>query len=126
MASYFLSYMSYCTGYRVAQVRLLFSLRFSDKNNPLHGVPLAYVHWFSDPKKDKDIRMYRVTRAVKNKRPIGAVIPVDSISRFVQLIPYFGSNAMREPMMSFRNSMDICEFFYINPFADRETFLALC
>jgi hypothetical protein len=111
-------------GYRVAQVRLLFRVRLVDVWNVLHGERLAYVQWFSEPKPrhEKDILMYEVSRQDSGPRT-GAIIPMSSIARFVQLIPKFGS--VIADQISSANSMDIVRDYYVNSFADKEIYQAV-
>jgi hypothetical protein len=113
-------------GYQVAQVRLVFRLKFIGGRHPLHQVPLVYVQWFSPfrQKPEKNIRMYLVDRLEGNAfgRPSN-VLPLDCINRFVQLIPQFGyavDNRLTE-----ENSADICKHYYVNRFADKEIYQAV-
>lgn len=113
-------------GYRVAQVRLIFSLQFDEKTHPFHSKTCAYVEWFSELRvPEKDIKMYRVQRVIHDGKRAGDIIPIEAISRFVQLVPYFGVNATKEPAMTAANSMDVCRYFYLNSFADKEIFLSV-
>jgi hypothetical protein len=110
--------------YRVGQVRLIFKIQCRDENNPLDGVPLVYVHWFSKPAEvaEDGINMYLVERSINlttNER-YGAVVPQSSISRFVQLIPQFGSRV--HPSLTAGNSLEKVRLFYINSFGDKEIY----
>ncbi|KAF9222828.1 hypothetical protein BS17DRAFT_836007 [Gyrodon lividus] len=58
-----------------------------------------------------------------NKLPLGDIIPMDSVCQVVQLIPKFGAAALLE--MTCDNCLDIARQFYINSFADKETFHAI-
>jgi hypothetical protein len=128
-SSSLLSLTSYCghriTGYRVAQVRLLFRLHMSYTGHHVHRVPLAYVQWFSRPKAvaEPNICMYQVSRDDASGIRRGSIIPLDAISRFVQLIPKFGSLAADE--LTSVNSMDICRDYWVNSFADKEIYQAV-
>jgi hypothetical protein len=111
------------TGYRVAQVRLLFRPYLDDTSHPAHNRPLAYVQWFSRPKPaaEKDICMYVVSREDRPGRSRrGDVIDMTSIARFVQLIPKFGSVASNH--LTTENTMELCRDFWINSFADKEIY----
>jgi hypothetical protein len=105
-------------GYRVAQVRLLFRVHFVDRFNTPYQEMLAYIQWFSKPKDEpeNDIMMYQVSR-LENAHE---VILLDSISRFVQLVPKFGSCIHED--LSTDTSLDMCRYFYVNSFADKEIY----
>lgn len=114
-------------GHQIAQVRLIFRLKFATNHqHPLHMKALAYVQWFSKTRRtpEPDISMYRVDRRLRpDGGPEGDVIPVEAIARFVQLIPRFGRNASLE--LRAWNSMDRCRSYWVNSFADKESFLAI-
>ncbi|KAF8835183.1 hypothetical protein BDN67DRAFT_992522 [Paxillus ammoniavirescens] len=118
-------------GYRVAQVRVVFTLPpsarrhlFPDINEyvPEH---LAYVEWFSPFSTHPELNhgMYKVTRTIRNGERIASVIPVSSISRSVHLFPKFGAVAPREWTSS--NVLELCNTFYVNPFTDRHAYVTL-
>jgi hypothetical protein len=114
-------------GYRVAQVRLIFTLRFDDPLHPLHEKPLAYVQWFSKPhgRTQKSINMYRVERLMDGAQPKGDIVALSSISRYVQLVPHFGRNTREDRALTELTSMDRCQYFYVNSFADKEIYQAV-
>jgi len=84
---------------------------------------LAYVEWFTplpatpDPKHG----MYRVSRLTENGRRSASVITIGSIVRSIHLIPQFGPVVPRE-WNSF-TVLELCNSFYINPFADVHSYL---
>jgi hypothetical protein len=127
----------------VAQVRLLFKLHLSATSQSQHvgqeggrshypskhqttaeprSVVLAYVQYFSTPTQpDEDILMYRVSRVDQTQNPRrGTVIPLESISRFIQLVPRF--DARVDPQISSETSMEICRSYYINSFATTQIY----
>jgi len=55
--------------------------------------------------------------------PLGDIIPLDSVRQVVQLIPKFGSVVPQE--MTHDNCLDVSQEFFINSFADKETFHAM-
>ena len=57
------------------------------------------------------------------RRRLGAVIELESIARFVQLIPNFEKKA--NVMLSADNSMNKAKSFWVNSFADKEIFQAV-
>jgi len=69
--------------------------------------------------------MYQVERLFRDNRPDGDIISVDSISRFVQLIPRFGPTIGKQTLLTAENSMDSCKSFYVNSFADKEIYQAV-
>jgi hypothetical protein len=68
--------------------------------------------------------MYRVSRKDRgpNQRK-GIVVPLESIARFVQLIPRFDGRV--DPRLSPENSMEICRSYYLNSFATHQIFQAV-
>lgn len=111
-------------GHRVAQVRLVFRLQFASRH-PMHLVPLAYVQWFSKPRRvaEQDIDMYEVKRLRDDGRHCGSVVKLSSIARLVQLIPRFGASV--PPEMNVHNSTELCKVFYVNSFMDKEVYRAV-
>jgi hypothetical protein len=63
----------------------------------------------------------RVERAGSVRR--GSVIALDTISRFVHLVPKFG--AVVSDQLTSENSMDICRDYWVNSFADKEIYQAI-
>jgi len=116
------------SGYRIAQVRVVFELPdrvisevFSnDITPPKH---MAYVEWFGPLSARPDTKhgMYRVSRLIENGHRAASVIALKSIVRSVHLIPQFGPVKPQE-WNSF-TVLDVCNKFYVNPFADVDSFL---
>ena len=100
--------------------RVIPEVFFSLEDTPKH---LAYVEWFTplpvtpDPKHG----MYRVSRQVENGSRSASIIPVESIVRSIHLIPQFGPAVPRE-WGSF-TVLELCNTFYVNPFADVHSYL---
>ncbi|KAI6039085.1 hypothetical protein EDC04DRAFT_2568878 [Pisolithus marmoratus] len=70
------------------------------------------------------IEMFVVQRRFRsNGRPLGDIIPLDNVRQVIQLIPKFGVKAPRE--MTCDNCLDVGREFYLNSFADKETFHAI-
>jgi hypothetical protein len=101
---------------------LIFRLQLVETDVSLHNQYFAYVQWFSPPRStaEKDIIMYGVSRLERNGVQQGDIIPMETIARFVQLIPKFGPRCA--PELTAYNSMDICRHYYINSFADKEIY----
>ena len=55
--------------------------------------------------------------------PLGDIIPLDSVCQLIQLIPKFGVEV--SGMMTGDNCLHVGHEFYINSFADKETFHAI-
>ena len=104
------------SGYRVAQIRVLFSIpdRFSRilfQDGVTIPPYLAYVEWFT-PFTHAPLlghRMYKVSRAFKNNERHSSVIPLDNIKRSVMLFPIFGPVAPRE--WTSDNVLELCTHF---------------
>lgn len=109
----------YDTGYRIAQVRLIFRPLLEDVLHPLHNVPLALVEWFSRPRDspEKNLDMYIISHP--ERRQLG-IIEVESITRFVHLVPKFGKSV--EPDVSHLNSGEVYKHYIVNSFADKEIY----
>jgi hypothetical protein len=68
--------------------------------------------------------MYAVKRLEANDgSPRGAVIDLQSIARFVQLIPRF--RGLVNPRMTENNVMNSNSIFLVNSFLDKETYQAV-
>jgi hypothetical protein len=65
--------------------------------------------------------MYRVSRVdIKQNPRRGNIIPLASISRFIQLVPRFDAHA--DSRISSENSMEICRSYYVNSFATHQIY----
>ncbi|KAJ7312551.1 hypothetical protein DFH08DRAFT_791323 [Mycena albidolilacea] len=116
-------------GYRVAQVRVVFSLNarhiatlFSPGIVPPKH--LAYVEWFSPfTEPEPDHLMYKVNRSLKDGDRLSSIIPVANIRRSVHLLPKFGPVAPAEWKST--NVLDRCRYFYVNSMSDRHIYTTL-
>jgi hypothetical protein len=126
------SYVSIESGFRVAQIRVVFRIlpKASAILFPTHSlttVPkhLAYVEWFSPftHNPDNTHGMYKISRSFKEGERLASVIPVHDVVRSVVLFPKFGAVAPRE--WSTSTVLEECTTFYVNPFTDRHSYLNL-
>jgi hypothetical protein len=86
------------------------------------SVVLAYVQYFETPRQpEENILMFCVSRvnSTTNTRH-GTVIPLESISRFIQLVPRF--DARVDHRISSETSMEICRSYYVNSFATTQIY----
>ncbi|KAN0103997.1 hypothetical protein V8E52_011427 [Russula decolorans] len=114
-------------GVCIAQVRVVFQIPRKAVNEVAPSLDtsahLAYVEWFSpfaaapDPKH----RMYKVTRMLRNGRRSASIIRVDTILSSVHLFPRFGATTPRE--WNTFTVLELCNTFYVNPFADVDSYL---
>ncbi|KII85168.1 hypothetical protein PLICRDRAFT_116589 [Plicaturopsis crispa FD-325 SS-3] len=120
-------------GYRIAQVRLVFTLpqqtiRFlfpspTSAKPPTH---LAYVEWFTPfrARPEPNHLLYRVSRSLDSEGSrIASIIPVSSIRRSAHLFPKFGPVVPRE--WTSYTVLDKCPTFFVNCFPDRHTYVTV-
>ncbi|KAJ7841714.1 hypothetical protein B0H14DRAFT_3086726 [Mycena olivaceomarginata] len=107
------------TGYRVGQIRVVFSLTARHIEGlfpPGHYPPkhLAYVEWFSafTAQPEAPHLMYKLT-----------IIPLENIRRSVHLLPKFGAVAPAHWTSS--NVLEECSAFYVNCFTDRHSYATI-
>ncbi|KAI0039030.1 hypothetical protein FA95DRAFT_1504731 [Auriscalpium vulgare] len=118
-------------GYRVAQVRAVFSLSIKARESvfpdgfqaPKH---MAYVEWFSHfaAAEEDHHRMYKVSRSYKaDGRRQADVVAVADIRRSVHLFPRFGRRAPRQ--WTSATVLEQCDHFYVSSFTDRHTYITV-
>ncbi|KAJ7859622.1 hypothetical protein B0H14DRAFT_3084916 [Mycena olivaceomarginata] len=114
-------------GYRVGQVRVVFSLTerirgliFPAEKPPVH---LAYVEWFSKfpNTPEPNHRMYKISRPDER---YASIIPVANIRRSVHLFPQFGPVAPCD--WTSENVLEWCKKFYVSPWSDRHAYITIC
>lgn len=119
---------SHITAFRVAQVRVVFSINkaaqrhlFQDEpNTPNH---LAYVEWFTPFQSEPELntKMYKVSRSRHGDSPLASIIPVSSFEQSIHLIPLPGISIPRE--WTSNTVIERCNNFLVNSFTDRRTYL---
>ncbi|KAJ6447623.1 hypothetical protein C8R45DRAFT_1115782 [Mycena sanguinolenta] len=117
-------------GYRIAQVRVVFTIppRLAEKILPPNVdllVHLAYVEWFSPfkPEPERHHSMYKVSHTIKDGDRLASIIPVLNIRRSIHLLPKFGPIA--PPDWKSHNVLDKCPVFFANPWTDRHIYTTL-
>ena len=113
-----------CPGWRVGQVRIVFSISDGYSTNlfyngakpPKH---LTYIEWFTPfpHSVQPDTMLYKLSRAKRGDEEVVSIVPVNSIRQSVHLFPHFGRTVPHN--WTTNTVLDNCDTFYLNPFADR-------
>ena len=108
------------SGYVVARVLMFFSFTYA--GNDFH---VAFVWWYAlssnSEHRDEATGMWLVEHEYRNGEPHLAVVRVDSIFRAVHLLPCFGDKPVGRDVAP-DNSLDRYAMFYVNRFADHQSF----
>ena len=114
-------------GYRVARVKVIFSLTKSIANATFTrdvAIPkyLAYVEWFSSFKQlpQENHLLYEIHKVTFQNKPVASIIPLYNIVRSVHLFPKFPTPLPEHWTSS--NVLNECDTFYVNCFSDRHAF----
>ena len=119
-------------GYLIAQVRAI----VQPITNPT-SPPLLYVEFFSFSTAHfqmvdgirvaapaPDLEMFLVRRRLRSDgQHLGDIIRLDDVRQVIELVPKFGSSVPQN--MTCDNSLELGGDFYVNSFADKETFHAI-
>ena len=109
-------------GYRVGQIRVVFSLPRAEAQVPSEH--LAYVEWFTKfTFPENDHGMHKLKRSMEGGEHVASIIPVSSIRCSVHLFPKFGQ-VVPEDWTS-DNVLEKCSTFYLNPFTNRNMYFIL-
>ncbi|KAF7377425.1 hypothetical protein MSAN_00164100 [Mycena sanguinolenta] len=130
MSQYFRAHHDILLGYRVAQVRVVFSIPAASLHNlfpPTISPPkhLAYVEWFSPFSSEPEPHhlLYKLKPSYKNGERLCSIIPVANIRRSIQLLPKFGPVAPKEWTSS--NVLEQCPVFFANSLGDRHLYATI-
>jgi len=110
-------------GFEVARVFLLFSFRHGYKE-----YPCALIQWYSHvgSEPDENTGLWMVEPDTNDSGdPFLAIIHLDSIYRAVHLLPAHRNNAFVDRTLTMHSSLDTFKLFYINKFADHQSFEVL-
>ncbi|KAJ8084846.1 hypothetical protein PM082_003623 [Marasmius tenuissimus] len=119
-------------GYRVGQLRVIFTLRDTQLDEVLstdvwqEKVPkhLAYIEWFT-PLPSRPDGVHGLFKVSKTFNPVdgsvdASIVPVTSIKRTVHLYPKFGP--VVPPEWTSSNVLDSATAFYLSCFSDRHAY----
>ncbi|KAG6371058.1 hypothetical protein JVT61DRAFT_10595 [Boletus reticuloceps] len=112
----------------VAQVRAVFTPKNKSMLPPcLAAAPLCYVRFFRVLPLSAgrpSVRLYQVERMVTPMGPVSGIVPLTDIDRPLDLVPVFDT-ALPGVVTSKETCMEGYARYYLNTFADKETFHVL-
>lgn len=83
--------------------------------------PLAYVEWFTRPRRAAPgDPLHQVSRSTVQRQYRASIIPVTQIARATHLIPKFGKKCNVQWTSS--NVLDVCNTFFVNTYMRYEDF----
>lgn len=107
------------TGFRVAQVRAIFTLP-SQYGTAAH--PLAYIEWFRPLHTwDPLSHIFILKRSTHNRQRHAAIISAHRIWQACHLQPKFGSEAV-DASWTCDNVLENADTFYLNPYINHSMF----
>ena len=109
------------SGYVVARLLIFFSFTYDGR-----GFPAALVQWYAlsddSGRRDDATGMWLVEREYRDDgKPHLAVVHVETIFRAVHLLPYFGNERVKRGI-TWDTSLNAYGMFYVNRFADHQSF----
>src|SRR6266478_115764 len=115
---------SHATAFRVAQVRLVFSIskvsrQLLFRDHPSPPEHLAYVEWFTPfrARPETNSKLYKVSRSFYSGSRVASIVPVIAIEQSIHLIPLAGCAIPRE--WNSHSVIEHCAHFLVNSFTDR-------
>lgn len=115
----------YRPGYRIAQVRLVFSVPWPRDSKRPQDI-LAYVEWFTltRPSPEASTNMYIVRRSLsRDGRRLHAILPLSRIARPVNLVPKRDpSTPCTGGIADMLDALPDDQEYYVNSFYDKEHF----
>lgn len=115
-----------CIFLDVAQVRAVFMPRSTnDLPSYLTAAPLCYVRFFRIlPLSRPCVGLYQVERVDPSNGPTTGIVPLTEVVRLLDLVPIFETAFSNIPPSS-NTCMEGYARYYLNTFADKDTFHAL-
>lgn len=118
-------------GYRVGQVRVVFTLpdrilrHFPQECQAALSQHLAYVEWFTTfpSKPELNHQLYKLKRSFTHGDRLASIVPVKNIARSIHLFPKFGQVAPRA--WTWNNVLEKCSTFFVNSFSDSNMYVFL-
>lgn len=110
-------------GFEVCRVQLLFSFKH---NGSVY--PCALVHWYgrTSDEPDEDTGLWMVEPGLfENGKPHMDVIHIDTLYRAAHLIAVYDDDEFVPEDLTFDESLDFFEEFYVNTYADGHMFESL-
>lgn len=120
-------------GFKVVQIRLIFSPVSPQRNEnrevycyvedfKFSSLPEHMENGLFKPARDIDMFVLHRHRRADRTR-VGDIIPLSSIREIVELVPVFGKSM--PPHINCDNSLELLDVFYLNNFANKEAFHAI-
>lgn len=112
----------------VMHTKAVFSLQSSQTDNTM--IPLLFMEYFqvvAGPEDDHEgVSMYRVQRPMHPEHPplFCPVVPLTSVLHTLELVPVF-STKLAGVQVSSKSCLDVYQQYYVNCFADKETYCSL-
>ena len=121
------SHYSLTTGYRVAQVRVVFKLPRSvhDRFKTLESKHLAYVEWFSPFTRspEPDHGLYKISRTPPSDVWGSEIVEVSRIHQSIHLYPCSGGTWCSS--WTSDAVLERCDTYLVNPFQNRQSYLTV-
>ncbi len=95
-------------------------------NGSIPPLPLAYVEYFREDGHDWALNMFKYKRARNTQgHRIAAIVPLDSITQAVQLVPRFKDKEKPPGHLNSNNVMEEWDSFILNRFTDDYSYQTL-